>query len=410
MPEPNPPAADPRKKVPMPEGPIGAFDHWCSIAKHNKPRSLSQASVDKYRPLWLAFCGWMAQRAIDWRELDADQVQAFLDGPTPSTRTNRTALSSNHMAPATRNRYWRLIYGVYAEAALQNWIEQSPCEDLTTPTLGKAERKPQVLPPRALAALRDPETVRSLLPQDSPDHWWVLRDRALIALLAHTGIATAEICALTGKSICRDQKPVIGTRQMLPSNALSGDKGLFKDAPGLKLHIPASRDYVKREIALDVAVMTHLGPWLACRQRLLAERSAHQVDLSKRSTYMQAHAVDGPIFLSRKAGGMDKDLPPMAVSSVYVSVRNVLRDLYRPDKQGITRIPSPPEGVHVAAGAAIVRNSVLKAWCEEEGRVETMKRAGLKTSDTLSHWKDADQNKASDLTPHGHEQAEKAAA
>lgn len=371
-----------------------AFEAWASATAANA-RPLSESSKAKYRSLWNAYCAWLAARDLPWDQVTPSDLTTFLDGPAPSTSSRRLPLDDKHMARATRNRYWRLINGVYAQARVEETIEANPCADLSAPTLGNTDRQPQVLPPRALDHLRDPERVRALLPQDSADHWWVLRDRALISLLAHTGLATSELTALTGAAIRCGPQPIVGTRELLPSHsaattAQSGPDLLGGKTTPYELDVPLSREYVARTLPLSPAVMTHLGPWLACRQRLLAERSAYQDTLTSREAYMRAHAVNGPLFLSRKAGGPHKDLPPMAASSIYVSVRNAFAALYATSSiASPDAVVTPERGVHVAAGAAIVRNTVLKHWCETLGREATMKLAGLKTGDTLRFFPDA---------------------
>ena len=69
-------------------------------------------------------------------------------------------------------------------------------------------RQAQVLPSFALDTsfaldiLRDPEALAALIPaKTEPPPWWVVRDRAAVALLAHCGLTTSELVNLTGADL-----------------------------------------------------------------------------------------------------------------------------------------------------------------------------------------------------------------
>ena len=117
------------------------------------------------------------------------------------------------MANATRYRYWRVLRAVYFHAHKEGKLTRGNPTLLGAQKPGQAPdtREAQILPPRVLELLRDPDSLALLVPSKSEQlSWWVSRDRAAIGLLAHCALTTAELVDLTGADLVEGPGPMRG--------------------------------------------------------------------------------------------------------------------------------------------------------------------------------------------------------
>jgi site-specific recombinase XerD len=146
--------------------------------------------------------------AKSYRQAAAHFCAVLADNDTPPTTTPVAALSTDWMvwliqslhpfAIATERLYITAIAGFFEHASAEGWA------DVNLPTLKRlrqrrARREAARLPPfpyeeieRVLATVA--QTV--LAGDDESEHLRILRDRALLLLLADTGLRVAEACSL----------------------------------------------------------------------------------------------------------------------------------------------------------------------------------------------------------------------
>ena len=181
-----------------------AFDSWAAGLVLDG--ELSQRSADKYRPLWLAWRSWLSLRQWDWRQVTGALIEEFLQGAAPGQGGRRPALSKDRMSSYTRQRYWRLLRGVYATAVRDGLLPCSPVLEVAQqlrPRIALRDRQSQVLEPLLFARLREPQVLRSIIAIKTEADWWHGRDRAMLALLVDVGITTAELIGLQGQALKR---------------------------------------------------------------------------------------------------------------------------------------------------------------------------------------------------------------
>ena len=97
------------------------------------------------------------------------------------------------------------------------------------------------------------------------------------------------------------------------------------------------------------------------------------------------HGDESPLFLARRARIGGDELPALEAVTVYYAVSKALNKLR---SQVLPPMTAPSVGVvpdapHVAKGPAVIRNSVIRAWLDSVGPVETVRRAGLQNVDSL---------------------------
>jgi site-specific recombinase XerD len=345
--------------------PFLSFDAWA--AKQQKADDFNDQTVEVYRSIWSVWLAWLAGRGTGWTAAGEADVRTFIEGPAQAEK-GRMAISKGRMATYTRQRYWRVLRGVYAQACRDGHMERNPALEVPEqhrPHIDRRSRQSQVLPPGVLAALRDSQLLTRLLPHPSPSQWWVLRDRAAVTLLAYGALTTSELTALRGQDL-RIGRAVL--RANTPAPRLPG----METGAAISVDVAGEGDAVSRSVPLPAAALTHLMPWVRDRERLLGERYRHLSD---------APALNNcPLFLSRQRGS-DGLLPPMEVSTVYTMVKRCLTALYA---SGVPGIPTGSKA-RIAQGAAIVRNTVLRDWIDDPdiGAEEAARRAGLQSSASL---------------------------
>lgn len=364
--------------------PWAPFDAWASAneARGSAQGGFSASTTRIYRTLWKGWLAWLAARSLSWDRASAADARRFLEGPAPATARGRPPKDAGHMASYTRQRFFRVVKGVYAHAAKSRPDLHNPMlalEETQRPVIDARSRVSQVLPVGVLAMLRNPETVQQLLPQTDPADWWVLRDRAAIALLAWCGPTAGELTALCGKDLR------VGTRAA--SASLLAARELLQDTPPVVLDLP-SPTAPSRQLELPPACLQAVLPWLKEREALLQERrrllqrksalAAPRTGEDKLAAELaKLQPATAPLLLSQRA--KEGAFPPLESSSAWHAVRRVVAAAYRTPK--IKALVGAAEGI--AHGAAIVRNTVIREWVDALGEDEAVARAGLRSATSL---------------------------
>lgn len=354
-----------------------AFEPWANEAVLRG--DLSQPSVDKYRALWLAWRGWLLMRGIDWARVTGVLVEEFLQGPAPGQGGRRPAINTHRMSSYTRQRYWRLLRGVYATAAQAGVMASSPLLEVPEqrrPTISSRDRLSQVLEPQLFERLQVPKTIESIIAVKTAADWWHRRDRAMLALLVETGVTTSELIALRGKDLKRVDRAAleVGVTSSAPDNPISLQLDVL-DAPGS----------VGRTLRISERYSYLLLEWLGFRRVLLSEWTARVAEMEEGASVKAGHGDESPLFLARRARIGGEEMPALEAVTVYYAIS---RALDRLRSQVLPPLTAPSAGVvpdapHVAKGPAVIRNSVIRAWLDSVGPAETVRRAGLQSVDSL---------------------------
>lgn len=353
------------------------FESWANGAILHG--DLSQPSVDKYRALWLAWRGWLLLRGVDWDRVTGVLVEEFLQGPAPGQGGRRPAINTHRMSSYTRQRYWRLLRGVYATAAQAGVMASSPLlevPDQRRPTISSRDRLSQVLEPQLFERLQVPKTIESIITVKTAADWWHRRDRAMLALLVETGVTTSELIALRGKDLKRVDRVAleVGVASSASDNPISLQLDVL-DAPGS----------VGRTLRISDRYSYLLLEWLGFRRVLLSEWITRVAEMEEGASVKAGHGDESPLFLARRARIGGDELPALEAVTVYYAVSKALNKLR---SQVLPPMTAPSVGVvpdapHVAKGPAVIRNSVIRAWLDSVGPVETVRRAGLQNVDSL---------------------------
>lgn len=348
-----------------------AFDSWAETQM--RLGELSEASVDKYRPLWNAWVGWTLQQDLRWDRVSQEDIGRFLQGPAPGQHRRRRTLKADKMSGYTRQRYWRLLCGVYAEASRRGWVESNLALDLPDadrPKVMDRDRQSQILEPAVFERLRSPVGILRAIHTQSEQDWWHVRDRAIMAVLAETGITASELIALRGVDVRDPQtlRPMDGSQPSL----------LPPDRIGCWIDVMATTTSIERSVPMRHNLTRLLQEWIRLRGRLLEEKAARLTRLSERSSFLQKHASEGPLFVTRRARAGAGLFPAMDQTAVYHTVKSCLKNIRDELQEGLGA-----EEVYVAKGPAVVRNTVLRHWLDTVGVEEAVKLAGLKNAESL---------------------------
>jgi len=333
----------------------------------NGKKGCSAKSAANCMCIWESWVQWLAGQEDPvltpaaqqrWAVARQGHVQAFLDGPAPKQST-RKAKKSDQLANFSQQRYWRVLRDVYAQAIALGARLDNPALDLpSTPSIQRRSRKPQVMPPFVLQALRDAQQLRELVPQGRVA-WLTARDRAAIALLAACGITASELGGLKGADL-RGLKDLERRQATLPG----------QPRPSVKL------DVAGRTLEVPSSAVPLLQDWLDFRQHVLDQQRQEAVRLARSSRSEPAPAAltseeQQPLFLSRETrAGAHASLDP---ASLYKIVQRCLRRAYK--RPEIASMLQP--GSYTAAGPAIIRNTVIKHWIDTLGGGTAAAMAGL---------------------------------
>ena len=396
------PAAGERKPKPAATltGAEELFENWCE--KVQQRESLADATKNVNKVMWRAYAEWLVDQGIaGWPAATAETINKFLNGAAPGKNSRRNTLKDNVMSNFTRQRYWRILRGVYHHASGQGWIEDNPCigmDDAVPHILGR-DLQPQVLPPGLLALLQDQHLLRAVhAPNpERPGDWTALRDRAAMALLTECGLTTAELIALRGKDLAVGETALILAMQNTRSaqRSLGGDRrdplatltpednpaGARHPGAPVRLDVPSSSDTVSRSFELSDGCASLVLPWVALREQLLLRHAASCKTLQELKAYLAKHGLGEALLPSRQGMSTATPMPKMVPATVYHLVKRTFAGIFK-TPQGAT-LNKRKEGVKVAQGASIVRNSLIQQWAQTLGAAAAIERAGFERADSL---------------------------
>ncbi len=349
---------------------FASFESW--VAQEEIAGSFADpGTASTYRTIWQAWLRWLPG-GVSWLDATQEHVVDFLDGPAPGTGRKRRPKKRDAMANATRYRYWRVLRAVYFHAHKEKKLPGDNPALLGAEEPGQEPdtRAAQVLPPRVLGLLRDPESLARLLPSKTEQPpWWVLRDRAAIGLLAHCGPTTAELVELVGGDLFEGAAPMAGcVTQPLPTAQEE-----------LRLQVKGSRGKQDaRALKVSATLVELLRAWLRRREDILQD-DTNRLLLAGVEPADIPRMINYPLFMSRQRAKPNQPLPAMEAQTLYLVARRCLSAAYKhPDVQGLVA-----RDAYVAQGAAIVRNTVIADWLQTCGEDEAVKRAGLKSARSL---------------------------
>jgi integrase len=348
-----------------------AFAQWG--AAQCAQDELSPGSVLKYKPLWMAWLGWCSSVQVPWDQVHGPDVQRFLDGPAPGKGVSRRlAINPQRMSAYTRQRYWRLLRGVYATAFKAQLVQHNPAlevDDKDRPSIHENDRLSQVLEPFVFEKLQQAHTLEAIFTPKTPDNWWYARDRAILAILLETGITVSELIALRGSDLIEPEQGRAVASSSVQDSLLGHEPG------ELRLDVMQSSTTVGRTLAIKAAMAPLVRAWLAWREKLLIERSGTHARLIHRRAFMQEHSLRGPLFIARRARKGIEIFPIMDATSVYYTVSNALTRL--------RTLEHLENELYVAKGPGIIRNSVIRHWISAYGPEAAAAMAGLQSVASL---------------------------
>lgn len=342
------------------------FDRWSEMMLEREV--LSQDSVYQYKTMWRAWCDWLKLRSRPWYTVDGPLVETFLLGAAPGQGGRRKALNADRMSAYTRQRYWRILFDVYAKAVRDGTIAISPMLDVPPqlrPKVLKIDRSLQTLPPHVFKRLQDPRVIESIIPVEAPADWWHLRDRAILALLVDTGITTSELIALRGAHL------------VLAEQTFSLSQ---KEPAQLAIKVVGSSKCGDRILPISYTTMQILFKWLRWRKVLLREHVARSGALAPSRDPLITLDSQWPLFIARYMRGQPEG-SPIDATSLYLYTSKALKRLFQDSvlNSNVVDVTTP----HQAMGPAIIRHTVICQWMITFGPEETAIRAGLRRIELL---------------------------
>lgn len=370
---------------------------------------MTQSSVRVNAVLWGAWCMWLANQALHWSDATDQTVGMFLSGPAPSLRRqHRRARSPSKMSSLTQLRYFRVLRGVYENAYARGWIDKVPTTGNLQPPYVAKDAQGGVLPPGVLAQLQDTRQLqKAFVPTTSSKRqWWVLRDRAAVALVAECGITTAELIELKLSDLSAGPDPIVQAMNKAAQRSVLGGDSEHQSAhesenPALALNLrdpavdnPASarlpaapvvltvrpsHTMQGRDFVLPVRVCEVLLPWVALREDMLIAMACSEGVLVRRSDWLQEHSLNGPLFPSRQS---PKDANGKPIKDRFFSMESAT--VYLIFKRAFAKL-TPEDAaddqgkVRTAQGTSVIRNTLIQHWLRTMPEEEAQVRAGFKT-------------------------------
>jgi hypothetical protein len=368
---------------------------------------MTQSSVRVNAVLWGAWCMWLAAQALHWSDATTQSVATFLSGPAPSLRRqHRRARNPSKMSSLTKVRYFRVLKGVYENAYAMGWIDEVPTTGKLQPPYVPKDAQGAVLPPGVLAQLQNTRQLQDVFvpTTDSKRQWWVLRDRAAVALVAECGITTAELIELKLCDLGAGPDNIVQAMNKAAQGPLFGsdsESGSEGEAPTLALNLrdpaidnpasarmPASPVVLTvrpshtlqgRDFVLPAWVCEVLLPWVALREDMLTAMACSLAAPVHPSDYLKEHSLNGPLFPSRQS---PKGADGKPIKDRFFAMESAT--VYLIFKRAFTRLE--PDGVagargkaRTAQGTSVIRNTLIQHWLRTMPEEEAQVRAGFKT-------------------------------
>lgn len=335
------------------------FAQWCELQRESG--NMTQKSLDKYASLWSNWTGWLTRWSIPGLyELTAAELARFLDGPAPALTPKRRPKNVARMSANTRARYYHLIDSVFSLCLYPSDAAANPCRQIeqgSRPTLSARDLEPQLLDPVVFKALRDARQIRATVAiAPSQDHrWWLLRDRAILAVLAETGLTASELCTLTPRDLGGD--------------GLTLSPGqLLLEGMEAEVRVQLVNRYTKagRNLPLSRGMSRVMLEWLHRRHQLLEEKAKLAGSAAARARYLAEQKDNAPVFFAKPRGNGERVFKPMRADSLYYVVNAALIALRE-------RLGAPAAR---AEGPAVIRNTLIQHWVNLHGAAQAAEMAG----------------------------------
>jgi hypothetical protein len=308
------------------------------------------------------------------------------------------------MSSLTRLRYFRVLKGVYENAFINDWISEPPTLKTPQPEYIPKDAQGGVLPPGMLTSLQNTGSLQktSTATSDRFKQWWLLRDRAAVALVAETGITTAELIDLKLKDLGAGGHNILDAMNRAAQSTLyeSGDvadrnnaetpnlcseqKNTAPMAP-VVLTVRPSHTLEGRSFVLPERVCNVLLPWVKLREQLLRQKAEALATAGERASYMRKHGLNGPIFPSRQGreaeageGVTHSHFFPMKNAAVYLIFKRAFAGLHN-KKTSSKNEHHLQQGLATAKGPSVIRNTLIQQWLRDLPEEQAQERAGFKT-------------------------------
>ena len=366
---------------------------------------MAPSSVNVNEVLWGAWCHWLAARSLHWSDATIETITHFLNGPAPSQRRrHRPAHNPARMSSLTQLRYFRVLKGVYENAFINGWISEPPTLKTPQPEYIPKDAQGGVLPPGMLTSLQNTGSLQktSTATSDRFKQWWLLRDRAAVALVAETGITTAELIDLKLKDLGAGGHNILDAMNRAAQSTLyeNGDvadrnntgtpnlcgeqKDMAPMAP-VVLTVRPSHTLEGRSFVLPERVCNVLLPWVKLREQLLLQKAEALATAGERASYMRKHGLNGPIFPSRQGrqaeageGVTHAHFFPMKNAAVYLIFKRAFAGLHN-KKTSSKNEHHLQQGLATAKGPSVIRNTLIQQWLRDLPEEQAQERAGFKT-------------------------------
>lgn len=344
----DPPAADAAgactDRDAPPRGGADLYEKWLS-SQQGGERPLTPAGAASYKAIWTAWLKYLAgaiPRTAEeqrWALATPEHVARYLG---ERIEGNRTTLRAPRAPSAiTRRGYWRLLRRIYAYACAEKWLAKNPVEDIAIADRPSAREPVGVI----LDARLWKNLPRHFPPADSPVQ---TRDRAVLMVLYHLGLASSEIRALQLEDV------LFVRRQHTPEGAEHTAVALLR----VRCKGRGRKDW------RDLVVPPEVG-------------SAIELWLDARKVYAPVKSKPSKLLFTSRQGG------PLTMRGLFRQVALAIR--------GAAEAQAARDGLAVAAyperwGPQVLRNTwivnELNAGKDEDGVLE---RAGLKDARGLAH-------------------------
>lgn len=344
------------------------FQKW--HAHVTQTGELSEASITHYFTFWNTWRKWLAARERPWNLVTPEEILEFLDGGAPGPDARRKSHHPGRMTNFTKQRYWRVLLSVYGHASRTKAVASNPLLDIPEadrPSIARTDRQSQILAPQEFALLRQASVIEKLIPVDSEEAWWHTRDRAMVAVVVATGLTSAELSALQGKDMQYKpalQQSLVDQPEVLPC-----------------IDIRLGDDSVHKSLDVPLSLWPLIAQWMQLRSQLIRRMAAVSCTLQQRQKFVDTHELQAHVFFARRGKAPSKDFAAMQTPAIYHTFSTTIKALRKlAHLDGSKNVLMGPR---VAMGPAVVRNSVIRHWIDEEGPYIAAQKAGLQDIHSL---------------------------
>lgn len=346
--------------LPLSTPPARIFASWREMQRD--AGNMNQKSLEKYASLWKGWRSWLVRQRLRMRDITAQDLKRFLEGPAPSRTPRHRPLNGASMSANTRARYYHLIDSVYSLCLYPSNAGENPTRQLERKNriLEKKALEPQLLDKTVFDALRDARQIRATIHIDpKQDHrWWLMRDRAIMAVLADTGLTASEVCKLKRSDLYGPGLDLTPGQLLL--------EGIDAEVR-VQLENPLNKK--GRNLPLSSGKSRLMLEWLHRREQLLRDKAALLGTAAARERFLAEHLEGGPVFFAKPRSNDEGVFKPIRPDSLYYVVHTALADLRK-------RLGVPAEQGARADGPAVIRNTLIQYWVNHYSAERAAEMAG----------------------------------